>query len=53
MDGLLKKLDEILDKYGITDNRDKIKDEIYYDVIQEAYHAGFDDGKDPKTFWND
>ena len=36
MDELLKKLDEILDKYGIVENREAIKDDIYYDIIQEA-----------------
>ena len=36
MDELLKKVDEILDKYGIVENREAIKDDIYYDIIQEA-----------------
>ena len=52
MDELLKKLDEILDKYGIVENRDALKDDIYYDIIQEAWHAGYDVGKDPKRFWD-
>ena len=54
MDDLLDKLHAILVKYGIDGNRmDEICDEIYWDVVKEAYSAGFDDGKDPKTFWND
>lgn len=52
MDELLKKLDEILDKYGIVENRDALKDDIYYDIIQEAWHAGYDVGNDPKRFWD-
>jgi len=54
MDDFLDKLHAILDKYGIDGNRmDEICGEIYYEVVKEAYNAGFDDGKDPKTFWND
>ena len=52
MDELLKKLDEILDKYGITENRDAIKDDIYYDIIQEAFSIGYEEGNDPKRFWD-
>lgn len=52
MDELLKKLDEILDKYGITENRDAIKDDIYYDIIQEALNLGYEEGNSPKRFWD-
>lgn len=48
-----KKLDAILDKYGITENRDAIKDDIYYDIIQEAYADGYEYGHSPKSFWRD
>ena len=34
IDGLEKKLDAILDKYGITENRAAIKEDIYHDIIQ-------------------
>lgn len=52
-DELMKKLDAILDKYGITENRDAIKNDIYYDIIQEAYDVGYEYGHDPKSFWRD
>ena len=52
MDKLLEKLDEILDKYGITENRDAIKDDIYYGIIQEALAIGYEEGNDPKRFWD-
>lgn len=48
-----KKLDAILDKYGITENRDAIKEDIYYDIIQEAYNIGYEYGHDTKSFWRD
>ena len=51
MDEFLKKLDEILDKYGIVDNRDALKDDIYYDIIQEAFSAGYDAGH-AKRYWD-
>lgn len=47
MDELLKKLDAILDKYGITENRDAIREEIEYDIIQEAFSIGYKEGNDP------
>lgn len=54
MDDFLDKLHAILDKYGVAvDKVDEICDEIYWEVVKEAYSAGFDDGKDPKTFWRD
>ena len=49
---LLKKLDEILDKYGITENRDAIRNEIAYDIIQEALAIGYEEGNNPKRFWD-
>ena len=52
MDELLKKLDEILDKYGIIENRDAIKEEIEHDIIQGALAIGYEDGNDPKRFWD-
>lgn len=52
MDKLLKKLDEILDKYGITENRDAIKDDIYCDIIQEAWISGYEEGNDSTRFWD-
>lgn len=50
IDGWEKKLDAILDKYGITENRAAIKDDIYYDIIQEAYEIGYEYGHSPKSF---
>lgn len=44
-----KKLDAILDKYDITRDRDAVKDDIYYDIILEAWYAGRQTGKD--THW--
>lgn len=52
MDELMKKLDAILDKYGITENRDAIKEDIYWQVMGEAYNLGYEDGNDPKRFWD-
>ena len=49
----MKKLDEVLDKHGIVENRDAIKDDIYHEIIQEAYDLGYEDGNDPKSFWRD
>lgn len=51
MDELLKKLDDILDKYGINENRDSLKDDIYYDIIQEALRVGYDAGN-VKRYWD-
>lgn len=53
IDGWEKKLDAILDKYGITENRDAINDDIYYDIIQEALDVGYEYGHSPKSFWRD
>ena len=49
MDELLKKLDVILDKYGVMGDREAIKDEIYWEVIHEAYNLSYEDGNDPKS----
>ena len=49
MDDTMKNLDAILDKYGITENRDAIKDDIYHDVIVEVWCDGRQTGRD--TYW--
>ena len=49
IDDIMKNLDEILDKYGITENRDAIKDDIYHDVIVEVWCDGRQTGRD--TYW--
>lgn len=53
MDELLKKLDAILDKYGITENREALKDDIYYEVIEEAWSDGRQTGRDTYFKWDD
>ncbi len=51
MDEWMKKLDAILDKYGIVENREAIKDDIYHDIIQEALRVGYDAGN-VKHYWD-
>ena len=53
IDGLEKKLDAILDKYGITENRAAIKEDIYHDIIQGALEIGYEYGHSPKSFLRD
>jgi len=52
-DIIMKNLDAILDKYGITENRDEIKDDIYHDVIVEVWNDGWQTGRDTYWKWND
>ena len=49
---ILNNLDAILDRYGITKNGEAIKDEIYWEVIDKAYHLGYDHGIGQKPFQN-
>ena len=49
----MKKLDEILDKYGITENREAIKDDIYHDIIVEVWSDGRQTGRDTYFKWDD
>ena len=54
MDELLKKLDAILDKHGVVvQDRDALKEDIYYEVIQEAWSDGRQTGRDTYWDWND
>ena len=53
MDDIMKNFDAILDKYGITENRDAIKEDIYYDIVLEAWYAGHQNGRDTYFKWND
>ena len=53
MDDTMKNLDAILDKYGIAENRDAIKDDIYHDVIVEVWNDGRQTGRDTYFKWND
>ena len=46
MDDIMKNLDAILDKSGITENRDAIKDDIYHGVIVEVWCDGRQTGRD-------
>lgn len=52
MDEWMKKLDAILDKYGITENRDAIKDEID-DIFSEVWNDGRQTGRDTYWKWDD
>ena len=52
-DIIMKNLDAILDKYGITENRDAIKGDIYDDVIVEVWNDGWQTGRDTYWKWND
>lgn len=49
----MKKLDAILDKYGITENREAIKDEIYHEIIVEVWCDGRQTGRDTYWKWDD
>ncbi len=49
----MKKLDEILDKYGITENREALKDDIYHDIIVEVWCDGRQTGRDTYFKWDD
>lgn len=49
----MKKLDEILDKYGITENREAIKDDIYHEIIVEVWSDGRQTGRDTYFKWDD
>lgn len=53
IDEWMKKLDEILDKYGITENREAIKDDIYHDIIVEVWCEGRQTGRDTYFKWDD
>jgi hypothetical protein len=53
MDEWMKKLDAILDKYGIVENRDAIKDDIYHDIIVEVWCDGRQTGRDTYWKWDD
>ena len=50
---IMKSLDAILDKYGIVENREAIKEDIYDDVISEAWCDGRETGRDTYWKWND
>lgn len=53
IDKWMKKLDEILDKYGIVENREAIKDDIYHDIIVEVWCDGRQTGRDTYFKWDD
>lgn len=49
----MKKLDAILDKYGIAENREALKDDIYHDIIVEVWSDGRQTGRDTYFKWDD
>ena len=52
MDEWMKKLDAILDKYGIVENREALKDDIS-DIIEDAWQDGRQTGRDTYFKWDD
>ena len=51
---LMKKLDEVLDKHGVVvQDRDALKEDLYHEVIQEAWSDGRQTGRDTYWKWND
>ena len=50
---IMKSLDSILDKYGIVENREAIKGDIYDDVISEVWNDGRQWGRDTYWKWDD
>ena len=51
MDEWMKKLDVVLDKYEITENREAIKDDIS-DIIEDAWQDGRQTGRDTYYKWD-
>lgn len=51
-DKFRKRIEKILDSYFIVTDECKILDELM-DVVEDARYEGWEDGHDPKSFWND
>lgn len=51
-DTFRERITKILDSYFIVTDKCKILDELM-DVVEDARYEGWEDGHDPKSFWND
>ena len=47
-----KRMELVLDRYSVMQDREAILDDLE-EIVDDARWDGWEDGHDPKTFWND
>lgn len=51
-DKFRKRIEKILNSHLMVKDNDEMIDELM-DVVEDARYEGWEDGHDPKSFWND